>query len=165
LAVSADERNSEVHLMSVSGISSGAGSTPLSYQALRSEVSQDFNTIASSLQSNNIASAQQAYADIVQLTQGGNAAAGGTLGKDFANLGAALQSGNVGSAQAAFSQFQTDAATQAQTSGTEGHHHHHHGGAASSATTGTSSTTASAGSSSGTSLLGSLFQIGLNFLK
>jgi hypothetical protein len=161
--------------MSISGISSGTSATPLTFQALRSQINQDFSTISSSLQSNNVAGAQQAYSDIVQLTQGGSsAAAGGTLGKDFANLGTALQSGTAGSAQTALSQFDTDAAAQAQTNGVEGHHHHHHGGgsaeststSSASGTTDSSGTTSSTASSSGGSnFLGSLVQLGLSLLK
>jgi hypothetical protein len=164
--------------MSISGISSGTSATPLTFQALRSQINQDFSTISSSLQSNNVAGAQQAYSDIVQLTQGGSsAAAGGTLGKDFANLGTALQSGTAGSAQTALSQFDTDAAAQAQTNGVEGHHHHHHGGGSAESTSTSSDTSASgttdssgttsstASSSGGSNFLGSLVQLGLSLLK
>jgi hypothetical protein len=167
--------------MSTTGITPASGSPigPTTFQSLQNRAQQDFSQIAQSLQSNNLAGAQQAYADLVQLTPGGqSASAGGSnpIQSDLASLGTALQSGSVSTAQTAFSKLETDLATAAQsgTQGTGHHHHHHHGSSAPSAATPAASTdTASSSDSTSTastspttvgSIFGALVKAGLSLL-
>jgi hypothetical protein len=95
---------------------SGLGSLPAGIQGLNSRISRDFTDLGSSLQSNNISGAQQAYADIVRVTHGAAAAGGAGLGPDFARLGTALRSGNLSNAQAAYARFQADSGVAAPAS-------------------------------------------------
>ena len=92
--------------------SGSIGPTPV--QNVRTRVQQDFSQIAQSLQSNNLAGAQQAYKDLVQLTPAGKSA----IQKDISGLGTALQSGSLSSAQTAFSKLQSDLAPASGTSPT-----------------------------------------------
>src|SRR5271156_2024695 len=77
------------------------------------EIKQDFNQLASALQSGDLSGAQSAYSNIQQLFQANpgaspsNATSNGsnTVQSDFAALGQALQSGDLSQAQSAFSQL------------------------------------------------------------
>ncbi len=77
------------------------------------QIKQDFQQLASALQSGDLQGAQSAYSNIQQVL-GNNAtstsSSGGsnTLQNDFATLGQALQSGDLTQAQSAFSQLQSD---------------------------------------------------------
>lgn len=94
------------------------------------EVRQDFQQLASALQSGNLSDAQSAYSSIQQVlqsAQGSSGAASGsngtnTIQNDFSALGQALQSGDLTQAQSAFAQLQSDAqsARQARSSDTAG---------------------------------------------
>lgn len=104
--------------MSISALSSDLISD-LSQQQWQNpfrQIKQDFNQLASALQSGNLSDAQSAYASIQQLLQAqqnssnSNTSSTGsnTLQTDFAALGQALQSGDLTQAQSAFSQLQSD---------------------------------------------------------
>ncbi len=76
------------------------------------QIKQDFQQLASALQSGDLQGAQSAYSNIQQVL-GSNANSSGsggsnTLQNDFATLGQALQSGDLTQAQSAFSQLQSD---------------------------------------------------------
>jgi outer membrane protein assembly factor BamD (BamD/ComL family) len=80
------------------------------------EIKQDFDQLASALQSGDLSGAQSAYSNIQQLlpanpgTTPSNTTSNGsnTVQSDFAALGQALQSGDLSQAQSAFSQLQSD---------------------------------------------------------
>jgi hypothetical protein len=80
------------------------------------QIKQDFNQVASALQSGNLSDAQSAYASIQQLlsarqnSSNSNTGSTGsnTFQTDFATLGQALQSGDLTQAQSAFSQLKSD---------------------------------------------------------
>jgi hypothetical protein len=143
--------------MSTTGITPASGSPigPTTLQSLQNRAQQDFSQIAQSLQSNNLAGAQQAYTDLVQLTPGGS----NSIQSDLASLGTALQSGSVSSAQTAFSKLQTDLATTAQsgTQGTGHQHHHHHGSSAASTSAPVASTNSTSTASTSPTTVGSIF--------
>jgi hypothetical protein len=87
------------------------------------QIRQDFNQLASALQSGDLSGAQSAFSNLQQLLQGrqtgSNASSNGpsTIQTDFAAVGQALQSGDLNQAQNIFSQLQKDlqAARQAPT--------------------------------------------------
>src|ERR1700722_14130477 len=99
--------------MSISALSSNLISDLSQQQNPFQEIKQDFQQLASALQSGDLSGAQSAYASIQQVlgaNQGlGNSTGSNTLQNDFAALGQALQSGALDQAQSAFSQLQTDA--------------------------------------------------------
>src|ERR1700722_19753996 len=107
--------------MSISAISSSLISD-LSQQRQNpfQEIKQDFQQLATALQSGDLAGAQSAYSNIQQVLQanGGSGSATGsnTLQSDFAALGQAVQSGDLSQAQSAFSQLQSDAQAGKQAS-------------------------------------------------
>jgi hypothetical protein len=79
------------------------------------EIKQDFQQLASALQSGDLSGAQSAYSAIQQVlgansSSASNSSSSGpnTLQTDFAALGQALQSGDLSTAQSAFSQLQSD---------------------------------------------------------
>jgi hypothetical protein len=80
------------------------------------QMRQDFNQLASTLQSGDLSGAQTAYSKLAQLVQGGSnnptpgttSTAASTIVNDFATLGQALQSGDVGQAQSVFAQLEKD---------------------------------------------------------
>jgi hypothetical protein len=80
------------------------------------QVKQDFEQLASALQSGDLTGAQSAYSNIQQILQANPGASSSsssstgsnTLQTDFAALGQALQSGNVNTAQNAFDNLQSD---------------------------------------------------------
>src|SRR5580698_7094627 len=106
--------------MSISALSSSLISdlAPQHWQNPFQEIKQDFQQLASALQSGNLSGAQSAYSNIQQLLQGnqgsstsntGSTSTGSnTLQNDFAALGQALQSGDLSTAQSAFAQLQSD---------------------------------------------------------
>jgi hypothetical protein len=123
--------------MTVSSVSSATSLYPPENQALFQQQAQDFNTLASALQSGNLSTAQSAFTswqqDLTsiappnqQSTQqsqpfGSNSQAN----SDFQSLSSALQSGDISSAQQAFANLKQDL----QSSGSvRGHHHHHRTG-------------------------------------
>lgn len=71
------------------------------------QVRNDFQTLAQSLQSGNVQSAQKAY-DAIQKDQqnGPQPPANSPIAQAFTQLGQALQSGDIAGAQQAFSSFQ-----------------------------------------------------------
>jgi len=78
--------------------------------------SQDFAALKSSLNSNNLAGATQAFATLQQDIQNASSSAGGKspfdpsspIGKDFQAIGQALQSGDLAGAKQAFTSFKAD---------------------------------------------------------
>jgi outer membrane protein assembly factor BamD (BamD/ComL family) len=80
------------------------------------QIKQDYNQLASALQSGNLSGAQSAYASIQQLVSAQqnssnantSSSPSNTVQTDFAALGQALQSGSISQAQSAFSQLQSD---------------------------------------------------------
>jgi hypothetical protein len=126
--------------MSISAIST----TQSSYQpsGSRSAFGQDFGQLVSSLNSGDLAGAQQAYSALSQLQssgQGSSANPNSPVSQALSQIGQALQSGNLPGAQQALSSLQ-------QSKGSHHSHGHHHGGNDSAAT----STTGGAATGSGT---------------
>jgi len=134
------------------------------------QIQQDFNQLASALQSGDLTDAQSAYSNIQQLLGGNQTSSNSNTGSnssnpiqnDFAALGQALSSGNLSQAQSAFSQLQSDGQTaqqstasqaqslaQALRAAVEGHHHHHghHGGGEGSTSQSSTPITSTTGSS------------------
>lgn len=108
--------------MSVSSIinSNAVGSSQSDWRSVRHEAGLDFQQLIQSLQQNDLAGAQQAYADIQKLIPvNGNGSANntsplGTVATDWGALGQALQSGNIGSAQTALTTLEKDASAARQ---------------------------------------------------
>ncbi len=106
--------------MSISALSSNLISdlAPQHWQNPFQEIKQDFQQLASALQSGNLSGAQSAYSNIQQLLQGSQGSStsntsststgSNTLQNDFAALGQALQSGDLSTAQSAFAQLKSD---------------------------------------------------------
>jgi hypothetical protein len=144
--------------------------------SLEQQARQDYQALASGLQSGNLTNAQAAFTALEQVVtqseasspSGANSTAAGTTGNggdaianDLSTLGQALSSGSLTEAQSAFSQLQNDVQTAAQaasaaapqtlapSSGTavEGHHHHHHGGRESESASATAAATTDTSSS------------------
>ena len=86
------------------------------------QIRQDFQDLASALQSSDLTKAQNAFADLQQLTPNSSASnqTQNAFATDLNALGQALQSGNVSDAQADFTKLQQDVQS------VQGHHHHHH---------------------------------------
>lgn len=106
--------------MSISALSTNL-ITDLSQQQRQNpfqQIKQDFQQLASALQSGDLQGAQSAYSNIQQvLGSGANSSGSGgsnALQNDFATLGQALQSGDLTQAQSAFSQLQSDVQTGRQ---------------------------------------------------
>ena len=142
----ADKMEQKVHqlltrryTMSISSISASTKA----YQAYQTsgqnnlgQFRQEFQALASDLQSGDLTGAQQAFAAVQQLlpnSSAGNQTQNGQQGSnqnpfatDLNALGQALQSGKVSDAQEAFAKLQQDMqSVQGR------HHHHHHNGSAS----------------------------------
>src|SRR5277367_1205454 len=88
------------------------------------EIKQDFQQLASALQSGDLSDAQSAYSAIQQVlgansgsTSNASSSGPNTLQTDFAALGQALQSGDLSTAQSAFSQLQSDFQATLQSGG------------------------------------------------
>jgi hypothetical protein len=86
------------------------------------QIRQEFQDLASALQSSDLKGAQNAFADLQQLMPNSSASnqTQNAFATDLNALGQALQSGNVSDAQADFTKLQQDAQS------VQGHHHHHH---------------------------------------
>ncbi len=138
---------------------SATTNSPEAWQAIRQQRSQDLNQLSSALQNGDLASAQSAFSNFLNLVPGyqpttdatavsdttaSSLSVAGTssVAADFSALEQALQTGNLTDAQSAYNQFQTDMQAKA---GGHHHHHPHHGTAAPAASDGTS--TNSSGSS------------------
>ena len=133
--------------MSVSSIGGGTSSWPTqnSGSANWQQNQQNFQQLASALQSGNLGQAQSAYSSLTaNLPNGGNGSQSNS-NSPFAQLGQALQSGNLQSAQQAFQTLQSQHS---------GHHHRHGGGGGESG--GASASTSSSASSNSGGTIGSL---------
>jgi DNA-binding FadR family transcriptional regulator len=134
--------------MSISSVSSMTNIYPMyqldqtSAQNKAGQFRQEFNALASALQSGDLSGAQQAFAALQKLlpsssagnqTQTGQQGSGqNTFATDFNALGQALQSNDPQKAQEAFAKLEQDIqSVQGR------HHHHHHHRKASDSTQGT----------------------------
>ncbi len=121
--------------MSISSISSLMNPSSIqNWQAMMSQQQQDFQSLASSLQSGNLSGAQQAYSELqaTASASGSNTSpvsGSGPCQQDFTALGQDLSSGNLSQAQQQFAQMKTDfQSALSQNGGVQGMHHHgHHG--------------------------------------
>ena len=146
--------------MSISAISSNATTDFQTWQATSRQRRQDFQNLATALQSGDLSGAQQAYSDLTTLMPSTSTSASSqpastgvnAIQKDISALGQALASGNLTEAQKDFSQMKTDM----QSAGIRGGHHHHHhpeAAAASSPQDGTSTSTSTSITSAASSLV------------
>lgn len=123
--------------MTISGLNQNATLFQTSQSAWQQRMQQrrqDFQSLASALQSGDLSGAQQAFQDLQQLQSsssssdpsqsGSSSNSTNPLSADFSALGQALQSGDLATAQSDFAQLQQDMQSLFQT-----HHHHHHQGA------------------------------------
>lgn len=150
--------------MTISGISANSTLYQTSQTTFNTQRRQDFQKLSQALQSGDLSSAQQAFAQLQQgapgvgQTQGSqqngqNSQNGSPFSQDIAALSTALQSGDIAGAQQAFAKLQQDAKA------THHAHHHRHGqAAASTQTTGTSQAT-TADSTSDPTAIGSQLNI------
>jgi hypothetical protein len=137
--------------MSVAGVSSTSIAAQPSLLASFQQRRSDFQQLAQSLQSGDLAGAQAAFTDLSNLSQTskpGAHASTSQIGQDFAAIGQALQSGDLAGAQQAFTTFQQDVKSAfqqgfqnlqswkgqpsqqpqpAQQQPSVHHHHRHHG--------------------------------------
>ena len=114
-------------IVTVSNVSSADGVNATDSRSAFNQTRADFQTLASALQSGDLASAQQAFAqlqkDNPRLAQALNSAPSSSDSPriaDLKSIASALQSGDITSAQQAFAKLQQDGQAVA------GHHHHHH---------------------------------------
>ncbi len=115
--------------MSVSNIASNSNLNQIDWQNNFKQLRQDFEDLAGALQSDDLAGAQKAFADLQKLqpiSKSANSAqtngqGGGQLAADFKALGDALQKGDMDSAKTAFAKLQQDAQSIHH-----GHRHRHH---------------------------------------
>jgi hypothetical protein len=122
--------------MSISGVSSSSGLSQTGPQSSVNQLRQTFKQLASSLQSGDLAGAQQAFTSLEHLLQSSKAQPAVTpqssVQSDLAALGRALSSGDLSAAQGDFSKLQKDSqpSTQrnasSQTVGSSRRHGHHH---------------------------------------
>jgi len=106
--------------------------SPTTQQNPRQQWQQDFQSLATALQSGDLSGAQQAFQALQQLRPNAPVSPTGQTGQaksssnplsaDVSALGSALQSGDLSGAQAAFSKIQQDV----QALGATHHRHHHH---------------------------------------
>ncbi len=126
--------------MSISGVSSGP-TVPQSYASNPfQQVRKDFAALKSSLNSNDLTGAQNAFATLQQDMQSiaqsqgtQQTGASSPFNTDLSAIGSALQNGDLTGAQSAFQKLQSDMQQARQTQGSQQpqkahHHHHHHGG-------------------------------------
>jgi hypothetical protein len=134
--------------MTVSSVFSATSLYQPENQALFQQQAQDFNTLASALQSGNLSTAQSAFTswqqDLTsiappnqQSTQqsqpfGSNSQAN----SDFQSLSSALQSGDISSAQQAFANLKQDLQSSGSSGSVHRHHHHHRTGTQNNSNTG-----------------------------
>lgn len=145
--------------MSISSISSASSyqANQVNWQNNSAQRQQDFNALASALNSNNLSAAQSAFAALQQLlpnsstgtqTQTGQpGSVQNPLAADFSALSKALSSNDLTGAQAAFKQLQADM----QSVGGARHRHHHHKASASTQSTPSTTPSSSVGSTAGSS--------------
>lgn len=139
--------------MSVSSITSGAGVNPADWRSTVKQGKQDFNQLMSSLQSGDLAGAQQAYSAMQQLlpasaasaTTSPGSATTSTVSTDFSALGTALSSGSLSGAQNTVDKLQQDAQAYMQS-------RFSNQGATGAINAATSSSTGSANASNSTSV-------------
>lgn len=111
--------------MSISGITSNLQNTQ-TWQSPVRQRHQDFQSLASSLQSGDLSGAQRAYSDLQSMFPTATSTPN-TVQTDFATLGQDLNAGNVTQAKKDFMQMNTDfQAALAQRSGSAALHHHGH---------------------------------------
>jgi len=129
--------------VNVTGVSNASTPNQNGVQSGFKQLVQNFKALESALQSNDLSSAQQAFAafqqdiqNLTQETQPAQALGQNTqLGKDFQALQSALQSNNLTAAKQAFATLQQDMQT---TRAGHAHHAHHHHQAASGSNDGVS---------------------------
>jgi DNA-binding FadR family transcriptional regulator len=123
---------------------SSATSSLSAYQPTTSQqnsVKQNFQQLSQALQSGDLATAQQAYATLMQSLPGQGSTSSGSQSpfqQAISSIGSALQSGDLSGAQKAMQSLQQ---TAQQAKGAHHGHHHHGGGGAQAADSSTSSTT------------------------
>lgn len=136
--------------MSISGVSSNNNQTQTNMASIISQRKQDFQNLASALQTGDLSGAQKAFAQLqqdgpkavqTQNSQKSNQSNG--QNNPFQALASALQSGDLSGAQQAFSQVQQNMKTH--------HHHHNKQRADSSQSSSTSQSTGTAVSGEDTS--------------
>ena len=119
--------------MSITPVGSNTCTNSAYSQNSFKKLQADFKALSTALQNNDLASAQQAFAQIQkddpklaqampaqQNSSSGNSA--NSASNDLASLASALQNGDLSGAQKALAAFQQDAQA------VRGHHHRHHGG-------------------------------------
>jgi hypothetical protein len=138
--------------VTVSNVSSTLGTQATDHRAAFKQTRADFQAIGSALQSGDLASAQQAFAQLqkdnprlAQALSSASSTSDNPRLADLKSLAGALTSGDVASAQQAFAKLQQDGQAVA------GHHHHHHHAEA-AATSGTDASGDNDGSTTGSQL-------------
>jgi hypothetical protein len=140
--------------MTVSSVSCSSGTDATDPQNKYKQTRADFEALATALQSGDLASSQQALAqlqkDNPRLAQAMSSDASSSDSPriaDLKSIASSLQSGDVSGAQQAFAKLQQDAQAVA------GQHHHHHHAAAPAAPTPPATDTGDDGESSPGSVL------------
>jgi outer membrane protein assembly factor BamD (BamD/ComL family) len=111
--------------MSIAGIASSLFSQVSNLQNKKpTTLQQEFQQLATDLQSGNLSAAQTDFAALQQNAPASQAG-GQTLSQAVSALGNDLQSGNLAGAQKDFAAIQQDI-QQASQQGGQVHHHHHH---------------------------------------
>jgi hypothetical protein len=128
--------------MSLAGISSTSIAAQPGLLGAFQQRRNDFQQLAQSLQSGDLAAAKAAFTNLSNLSQNsrlGGQSSTSQIGQEFAAVGKALQSGDLAGAQQAFATFQQDVKSafqqgfqnsqsqHAQQQSSVHHHHHHHG--------------------------------------
>ncbi len=141
--------------MTIQSVSSAASTSAADLQASAQQRRADFQALASALQSGDISSAQQAFAQLQKdnprlaqaLSSAPNSSDNPRLA-DLKSLASALKSGDVSAAQQAMAKLQQDV----QSAQKGGHHHHHHGGGDSSVSAAPTDASAAGGTDSSTTV-------------
>jgi len=144
--------------MAISGIGSTLNAYQPHVQSNFKQRQQDFQNLASALQSGDLTGAQTAFTALQKLRQGPQTPSGqqgsnttNPIRTDFTALGTALQSGDIAGAQSAFATLQKDFQSLQQGQGGQhvaGHHpHHHHAESTPEATASPAAASASGGAS------------------
>ena len=114
--------------MSTTSVSSATNSAA-DLQASQQQRQLDFQNLSAALQSGDVNSAQQAFAQLqkdsprlAQALSSSSTSNDSPRITDMKTLASALQSGDISGAQQAFAKLQTDSAATRKT----GHGHHHH---------------------------------------
>jgi hypothetical protein len=148
--------------VAISGVGSNANTYQPNVQSTYKQRQQDFQNLASALQSGDLTGAQTTFAALQKLQQGRQTQSGqqgnsstNPISTDITALGKALQSGDISGAQSAFATLQKDFQSLQQGQGGQpvgGHHHHHHHHHHGESTQDTTASTVSANSGSGASV-------------